>query len=198
MPAGTSPFRPLALSSAPRRRRLRELRFTAAVVAHSVGDVEDSSKAAVLRMRGVEDPDLVGVGIDADVRRVLLAEHQQAHTPVAPVLVTVDTTLAARERDHLACRGIAPALGRPDRERALEHDQQLLALKVVVEVHSLAGRKLVDGEPEVLGTGGLGEPRAAVVLSLAQVGPIDVRHDPSLSPRYGRERWTEVLRVGRR
>jgi hypothetical protein len=81
----------------------------------------------------------------------------------------VRAALAAREGDDAAGGHVVPALAGADRDRPLEHDKQLLALQVVVEVHALPGRELVDGEPEVLRTGAGSDARAAIVVFVVQL-----------------------------
>src|SRR6266851_8433539 len=102
-------------------------------------------------MRRIEDPDLIRIGIDADVRCVLLADHQQAHYPIASVLATVCAAFAARKRDHFALRKLAPSGRCAKRERSAEDDEQFLALYVVVEHHGASGLKLVEAHPELVG-----------------------------------------------
>src|SRR5262245_48903871 len=76
----------------------------AAVVAESVVDPEARAEAPFLATAGVEDPDLVRVRVDADVRAVHLADDEHPHDLLCVVAEAVRAALTARERDHLALR----------------------------------------------------------------------------------------------
>src|SRR5205814_1509872 len=149
---------------------------TAGVAGDGLGELEQRPDPAVSWARHVVDPDLVRVGVNADVRRVLLAEHQEAYRPGAAILVAVRAALAAWKGEDLAFAGVLPALRRPDCDCPREDDEQLLALEVVMEVHPLSGSQLVDGEAEMLRSRGLAEPGATVVRLLREFGRGDVRH----------------------
>src|SRR5437764_5580760 len=177
--------RPRGRSGAPAGPRGRAVRGrlgrlslgpTAAVAGDGLGELEQRPEPAISWARHVVDPDLVRVGVNADVRRVLLAEHQEAYRPGAAILVAVRAALAAWKGEDLAFAGVLPALRRPDCDRPREDDEQLLALEVVMEVHPLSGSQLVDGEAEMLRSRGLAEPGATVVRLLREFGRGDVRH----------------------
>src|SRR5205823_10488476 len=84
--------------------------LAAAVALDGVLQVEERAEPALTRRRDVVDPDLLRVRIDTHVRRVLLAEHEQAHGLVRAVLVPVHAALASGERAHLALPHVLPAL----------------------------------------------------------------------------------------
>jgi hypothetical protein len=71
-------------------------------IGDGVIDIEQGAEPALGARPGVEDSDLVGVRIDADVRAVDLADHQHADRLVAIVPVAVRAALAAREGRQLA------------------------------------------------------------------------------------------------
>src|SRR2546430_8446883 len=81
----------------------------AAVVGDGVAEVEEPAEAALARRRDVVDPDLLRVWVDADVRRVLLAGHQQPDEAVRPVLVAMHPALAAWEGANCALACVLPA-----------------------------------------------------------------------------------------
>jgi len=66
--------------------------------------------------------------------------------------------LAARKRDNFALGQVLAAVCRAEAESALEDDQQLLALHVVVENHRVAGLEPVQAGADMLSTRALCEP----------------------------------------
>src|SRR5207249_12088165 len=83
-------------------------RLPAAVARNRVGQVEERAEAALAGVSDVVDADLVRVRVDAHVRCVLLAEHEQAHRPVATVLVPVHPAFAAWEGNDPAFGYVLP------------------------------------------------------------------------------------------
>jgi hypothetical protein len=112
---------------------------SAAVIRERVGDVEARAEPSLRALFGVEDADLVAVGIHAEVRPRHLTHHQHQHRPAGVVAVPVRPALAAWEGDDLAFRKLFPPAGGAEAEPPGEDDQQLFALNVVVEHHFLAG-----------------------------------------------------------
>lgn len=151
-----------------------------AVVGDGISDIEQGSEAPPGPLASVEDADLVGVWIDADVRAVHLADHQHPHRPVTVVAVSVRTALAAREGDDLSFWKLFPASGAAKAEPPLEDDQQLLALNVVVENHLLARLEFVQARAEVLGAGRFGEPNGVDAVGRHFEGIVQVAHARSV------------------
>src|SRR6476619_2189132 len=69
----------------------------------------------------------------------------------------MSAALAARERDDLALGQLLPAAGAAQAQLPFEHDQEFVALAVVVEDHTLARLELVQARTEVLGACPLGD-----------------------------------------
>ena len=107
----------------------------------------------------------------------------KADGPVGVVLVPVRAALATWEGDDSAGGHVLPALAGANRDRPLEHDQELLALEVVVEVHAVPRRQLVDSQPEVPRTGAGPDARAAIVAFVFQLCGVDVLHAGEFYPR---------------
>jgi hypothetical protein len=74
----------------------------------------------------------------------------------------VCAALAPQECEHVARGCVAPAVAAPQSDGPFRDDEQFFALQVVMEVHRLARRELVDRQAQVLGAGGFGEPRPPV------------------------------------
>jgi hypothetical protein len=72
---------------------------------------------------------------------------------------------AARERDDLALGHLLPAAGAAQAQLPFEHDQEFLALDVVVEGHLLARLELVQARTEVLGACPLGDASSRVLTT---------------------------------
>jgi hypothetical protein len=125
---------------------------------------------------GVEDPDLIRVGVDPHVRAVHLADHQDTGRTVARVAVAVRAALAAGKGDDLTLAELLPARGGAEVDAAGEHDQELLALEVVVEDHLLARQELVEAGVETFATGALGKPDGADAVGARLERTVEVTH----------------------
>ena len=157
-----------------------DLGAAAAVVRRRIRDIEQCSEAPVCSTRGVEDSHLVCVRVNADVRRVLLADHQESYGLVTAVLVTVCSSFAPGKSDDLSFGQPPPSSRSPESERAAEYDQQLLALKVVMEDHPLSGTEFVEAHPEVFAPGSFTQARHRRGLVQPNGRFVNIRHLASL------------------
>ncbi len=160
------------------RGRGHDPRGSSAVVRNGVVHIEESPEPPFIPSGGIKDAHLILVGIDAHVRCVLLADHENANDSARPILVAVPSALAARKGDHLALRQIRPTVGSAEGKLAVQNDEHLLALKVVVEDHSLAGSKFIESHSEVVTTCLLSESRTPPLSPGLEVRAIDVGHGP--------------------
>jgi hypothetical protein len=130
----------------------------AAVVGNGVINVEQSSKSSPCPLPGVEDANLVRIRIYADVRAFHLADHKNADWALAVVAVAMSAMLAPRERDDFPFGELLPAGSGPETQASVQHNEELLALDVIVEDHLVTRPQLVEAGTEILGACSLANP----------------------------------------
>jgi hypothetical protein len=87
---------------------------------------------------------------------------------------------------YLAFWELLPARCRPQAQLAAQHDQELLALDVVVENHLAARLELVDARAEVLGACARGDSDRSDAIGGHFEGIVEIGHDRSVRPADAR------------